>query len=442
MTIDLQTRWVAPFNALRKRLSDHLGSTANETQLPPSLAVIATNGSFGSLVTPALAADALRVLCDLGYGLKQPTLNPEVGSILTPLVNALLKQLPGARNSDYVIQLFRIDPDPFGYECGHTKWAGARLCANVAASTKDETFTQAYLDLFSTLLDLFPAGPRSEIFAQISGICCVKQSERPLESAEGLREVVINSVGMRLVLIPAGAFVMGASSGDDDADLTEEFPHDVRITKPFYLGAFQVTQQQYEHVMGENPSMFPGRFRPVEHLRWQDAVEFCRRLSDLPAEQEARREYRLPTEAEWEYACRAGTTTRFWTGDTIHASQACITSKKLLDGLSKPTMPVGSYPASPWGLHDMHGNVWEWCSDWFCREYYSCSPIDDPRGPDTGTHHVLRGGSASLVHGDCRSSSRGEAYLDGPSYDLKNAIAWYGDLGLRVVCSAVAGVGV
>ena len=105
-------------------------------------------------------------------------------------------------------------------------------------------------------------------------------------------------------------------------------PHDVRITRPFYLGVHQVTQEHYEQVMGDNPSMFRGRFRPVEHTRWQDAVDFCKRLSQLPAEREAGREYRLPTEAEWEYACRAGTSTTFSTGERIHASQACLTSRE------------------------------------------------------------------------------------------------------------------
>jgi formylglycine-generating enzyme required for sulfatase activity len=260
------------------------------------------------------------------------------------------------------------------------------------------------------------------------------RNQRPLEKGDGLPETVVNSLGMRLRLIQPGEFIMGKSLADADADYVEEMPHEVRITKPFYFGAHQVTQQQYEQVIGENPSMFRGRFRPVEHLRWQDAVEFCRRLSELPAEQEAGREYRLPTEAEWEYACRADTTTSFNTGDSLDASQACIRVAETMDGFSKPTRSVGSYPANQWGLYDMHGNVWEWCEDWFGREYYAVSRLDDPRGPECGTHHVLRGGAASSVAALCTSSSRGEAFLDGPSFNQRNAIAWYGDLGMRAVC--------
>ena len=186
--------------------------------------------------------------------------------------------------------------------------------------------------------------------------------------------------------------------------------------------------------MGSNPSRFRGRFLPVEHLSWRDAVEFCRRLSELPEEIESGRLYRLPTEAEWEYACRAGTTTRFSTGHKLSDSQARF-SKKLPNDLAQPTMPVGSYPPNPWGLFDMHGNVWEWTSDWFDKSYYEQSPIENPSGPASGSYHVLRGGSASEGAALCRSSSRGEAYLDGPSFDMRNPIGWYGDFGVRVACS-------
>jgi formylglycine-generating enzyme required for sulfatase activity len=434
MSVDLQFAVVSPFNTLKKQLSEWLDGVSSSSYLPPTLRLLVPEGSASSLVAPALSADLLRLICDSGFGEAGLDSHPERTALLTPLAAALLKQLQ--RQKQYhVLEAFRSDADPLGYQCGSVKWAGGRMCAKATASTGDETFVATYLSIVSSLASFLECG-ESQVH-EVSQLLERHRYEKPFESVDGLPSTVVNSLGMRLVLIPPGEFIMGASPDDKDADTVEEMPHDVRITRPFYLGVHQVTQEHYEQVMGDNPSMFRGRFRPVEHTRWQDAVDFCKRLSQLPAEREAGREYRLPTEAEWEYACRAGTSTTFSTGERIHASQACLTSRKLVDGLSKPTKPVGSYPPNQWGLYDMHGNVWEWCGDWFGREYYSSSPLDDPRGPDTGTHHVLRGGSASLIWQDCRSSSRGEAYLDGPSYDLKNAIAWYGDIGVRVACHVV-----
>jgi formylglycine-generating enzyme required for sulfatase activity len=439
MPVDIQTAVVGPFNALRKRLCELLGDDSTATKsLPLALKQLASVNAASTLVTPALSADMLRIICDAGFADLPDSLEidatPERTGMLGQLVDALLKQLHvHGRKHYHAIGAFRSDAEPFGYQCGQTKWSAARMCAKAAAATGDETFTSAYFGIISNLAASLELGERQ--VGEFSKVLEAYRHEKPFESVDGLAASVINSIGMKLALISPGEFMMGGSLGDKDADPIEEMPHEVRITKPFYLGVHQVTQEQYEHVVGENPSMFRGRFRPVEHLRWQDAVEFCRRLSELPAEQGAGRVYRLPTEAEWEYACRAATTTRFNTGDSLDASHACFAEFNATDGLSKPTKPVGSYPANPWGLHDMHGNVWEWCSDWFSREYYGDITISDPQGPAAGSYHVLRGGAASSVSGLCRSSSRGEAMKDGPSYDHKNAIAWYGDLGFRVVCS-------
>jgi len=239
---------------------------------------------------------------------------------------------------------------------------------------------------------------------------------------------VTNSLGMKFVPIPAGEFLMG-TPGDEG----EEYQHRVRISKPFLLGMHQVTQSQYEQVTGENPSLFEGRDRPVEHVSWKQAARFCELLSSLPDEQQAGRRYRLPTEAEWEYACRAGTTTQFNTGDTLERDQARLASKSLTE--PKKTKRVGSYPPNPWGLFDMHGNVWEWTNDWFSSEYYRESPAEDPQGPPSGTHHTLRGGSASVQAHECASAFRGEAAaVDGPETTTGQRFALYGDLGIRVVC--------
>lgn len=184
--------------------------------------------------------------------------------------------------------------------------------------------------------------------------------------------------------------------------------------------------------MGDNPSVFNGYTRPVEHISWKQAVQFCNKLSQLPAEKSAGRVYRLPTEAEWEYACRAGAETAFAFGDELTALQACFCEENVCE--PQPTMPVGMYPPNNWGLHDMHGNVWEWCSDWYGLDYYSKSPKADPKGPATGTHHVLRGGSASVEAFECRSAIRGESMMDKPYANSNARFEVIGDFGLRVVC--------
>jgi formylglycine-generating enzyme required for sulfatase activity len=220
---------------------------------------------------------------------------------------------------------------------------------------------------------------------------------------------VTNSIGMRVVLILPGKFVMGSPESEKGRN-DDEDAHEVEITRPFYLGAFEVTQEEYLRVQGKNPSQFaPGpaggsqvekseNRLPVENVSWNLAVEFCQRLSSLPEEKRERRIYRLPTEAEWEYSCRAGTTTPYHTGASLIATQAnCLGSR---------TTPVGSFPPNAWGLYDMHGNVWEWCQDWYEPNFYQKSPRQDPRGPDEGEGRVLRGGSWLSTVSSCRAAYR------------------------------------
>ena len=250
-----------------------------------------------------------------------------------------------------------------------------------------------------------------------------------------------NNVTMRLVLIPAGKFTMGSPDNEADRTADEGPQHEVTISKPFYMGVFEVTQEQYQQVMGTDPSYFKGATNPVETVSWLDAAEFCKKLSEKTG-----RRVTLPTEAQWEYACRAGTTTPFYTGDDLKPGRANArfpqTSpgawekamdwiRKLLgakaQAVSGRTTPEGSFPPSAFGLQDMHGNTWEWCSDWYGEDYYGNSPKTDPQGPATGQHRVLRGGCWSSYPGYCRSAFRGWIAVDGRGFNV--------GIGFRVVVS-------
>jgi formylglycine-generating enzyme required for sulfatase activity len=225
-----------------------------------------------------------------------------------------------------------------------------------------------------------------------------------------------NSVGMAFVLVPAGSFLMG-STPDEPGHRSNEGPaHEVIIGNAFYLGVHPVTQAAYLAVTGKNPARFHdsaggGREHPVEGVSWEEAAAFCRALSDRPEERAAGRSYRLPTEAEWEYAARAGTGTPFGFGANFGAAQGNFDAAYPY-GDAEPaassgrTTPVTRYPASAWGLHDMHGNVWEWCADWYGESYYAALPLRDPPGPPEGKFRVLRGGSWKNQATACRAAYR------------------------------------
>lgn len=215
-----------------------------------------------------------------------------------------------------------------------------------------------------------------------------------------------NSIGMKFVWIPPGSFVMG-SPKEEKERRDDETQHKVTLTKGFYMGVYTVTQEQWKEVMGNNPSFFKGEKNlPVDSVTWEDCQEFIRKLRVNDKEKKA---YRLPTEAEWEYACRAGTTTPFHTGETISTDQANYNGN-LVYGSGKKgvykqkTTPVGSFPANAWGLHDMHGNVPQWCQDWY-GEYPKDDAVD-PQGPEKGFHRVLRGGLWGGNPGASRSTHR------------------------------------
>ena len=219
---------------------------------------------------------------------------------------------------------------------------------------------------------------------------------------------ITNSIGMKLVRIPKGAFTMGSPESEEGRYSDEGPQRSVTISKDYYLGAYEVTQEQYQRIMGENPSEFMGTNNPVETVSWEDAVAFCKKLSELPEEKAAGRVYRLPTEAEWEYACRAGSTSRFGFGD----SDSQLGSYAWFDKNSaRTTHPVGQKTPNAWGLYDMHGNVWEWCAD--RKGDYSTSAVTDPAGPATGSYRVFRGASWRDGAAYCRSAIRNR-YV--PSY--------------------------
>jgi formylglycine-generating enzyme required for sulfatase activity len=235
-------------------------------------------------------------------------------------------------------------------------------------------------------------------------------------STQPAKELILDlgsNVSMKLVLIPAGKFLMGSPDGEPNRFPDEGPQHEVTISKPFYMGVYTVTQEQYEQVMGKNPSSFKGPQNPVETVSWDDAVEFCKKLS-----QKRGRAVSLPTEAQWEYACRAGSKSRFSFGDDDDKLGDYAWYWKNSDS---KTHPVGQKKPNDFGLYDMHGNVWQWCSDWYTESYANAGKTD-PTGPASGSIRVLRGGSWCHYPLICRS-----AYRYGLTPDLRGSL-----IGFRV----------
>jgi len=244
-----------------------------------------------------------------------------------------------------------------------------------------------------------------------------------------------------MVRINGGTFTMGAPANEHDIFNNDDPPHQVTVSS-FYIGKYEVTQKEYQEVMGTNPSQFKGDSLPVEMLTWYDAVEYCNKRSEKEGLTPAytinkdQRDpnnnntndkinwtvtwnknangYRLPTEAEWEYACRAGTTTTFNTGNNITTSQANYDGNFPYNNNAKgvyreKTTPVGSFAPNPWGLYDMHGNVREWCWDWYTpgspsSRINSEQTYIDPVGPDHGTYRMSRGGAWNYMAMHIRSA--------------------------------------
>jgi formylglycine-generating enzyme required for sulfatase activity len=249
-----------------------------------------------------------------------------------------------------------------------------------------------------------------------------------------LKELALDlggGVKLELRFISAGKFTLGSPA--TEAKRTEnETPHRVTLTQPFYMGKFPVTQEQYEALMGKNPSLIKAPRNPVEFVSWNDAQDFCTKLS-----KKSGKTVKLPTEAEWEYACRAGSTTAYYFGDNPAAladygwfsdnSDSKPGDKKAF--ANKMTHPVGLKKPNAWGLYDMHGNVCEWCQDWVDK--FTEQPAVDPQGPAAGKARVMRGGSCNLAAGDCRSAFR-------IAYPPERISGHVGGFGFRVVVTARA----
>lgn len=225
-------------------------------------------------------------------------------------------------------------------------------------------------------------------------------------SIEEEHQRIMSSFAQNMISVPAGAFLMGATEADmkQVGRIENELPlHQVTLSA-FEISAYPVTQEQWQAVMGKNPSRFKSADRPVENVSWHDAQAFCQKLNALVETPGcASLQFRLPTEAEWECACRAGTQTIWPFGnDPEQLGQYAWFNGNAIN----QAHPVGKFMPNAWGAYDMLGNVWEWCADWFDEEYYASSPMENPQGPTSGQTRVLRGGAWNNYPNICRSASR------------------------------------
>jgi formylglycine-generating enzyme required for sulfatase activity len=320
---------------------------------------------------------------------------------------------------------------------GNRKWRVVLLVGGAAA---------ALVFALVTAVILLTGGERTRRESQ------VKPSQGKEKDAAGklnqggevpaLAKEVENSIGMRLVKLPTGTFWMGSPEGAPGRAEDEGPRHEVEISE-FYLGVYEVTQAEYEKVTGTNPSWFSanggGRGKvarmdtrkfPVENVSWEGAMAFCEKLNKEDRKRPNGWVYRQPTEAEWEYACRGGARLyqAFHFGDGLSSDRANFDGKMPFgdagagDDLGQTTN-VGSYRPNDFGLFDMHGNVWEWCADWYGKDFYKASPRRDPPGPSEGTSRVFRGGSWSYDGKSCRSAHRAETLPSARSPDLGFRVA-------------------
>lgn len=247
---------------------------------------------------------------------------------------------------------------------------------------------------------------------KLAGLLASANKPRPAATAEASAASltaersfdVAPGVKLEMAMVPAGSFMMGNDAGESD----QKPVHRVNITKSFYLGKYEVTQEQWQAVMGNNPSDFTGPKNPVDRVSWDGCQVFLRRLNAKVRLEGGK--FVLPTEAQWEYACRAGSTTRYCYGDDESSLDAYAWYAA---NSGRRTHPVGENQPNAWGLYDMHGNVHEWCADWYDREYYATSPADDPTGPSGGDYRVFRSQGCGYGATSCYSARRDRGLSDG-----------------------------
>ncbi len=314
----------------------------------------------------------------------------------------------------------RIDTKPTGATIFVDGQKKGKAPVSLDNMTQKSILVKAELDGYETLEQTFEIKSGETIKRRIV------LAQIPIPAAP---KTISGPHGMEFVLIKAGSFMMGSPKDEPGAQENEWPQHKVKITKDFFMQTTEVTQGQWKAVMGDNPSSFKecGDDCPVERVSWNDVQRFIERLNVRGGE----KVYRLPTEAEWEYAARAGTTTPFAFGDCLSTDEANYDGNYPLQGCPegeyrKKTIPVGSLKSNAWGLYDMHGNVWEWCQDWYKKDYYKESPVDDPQGPDSGEYRVIRGGYWYRNAAYCRSADR-----DGDTPEFRNS-----DLGFRLLRSS------
>lgn len=282
-------------------------------------------------------------------------------------------------------------------------WAGLVVLGGAGAQAPPSPAPEVTLQLLTAALaakDKFAAEDRlAELEKLIPADARLAALREQVAALPGLKKNVTVDLGdgvtLELVLIRPGTFTMGSAGGDPD----EQPAHPVTLTKPFYLGKYEVTQEQWQAVMGSNPSYNQGAKNPVENVSWDDCQGFITKLN-AKAGVAAAGAFRLPSEAEWEYACRAGSTTAYCYGD----DEGTLADYAWYEANSGDTAPVGGKKANAWGLYDLHGNVWEWCQD---RDGgYPAAAVTDPTGPNSGSIRVNRGGGRLGSAVRCRSAVR------------------------------------
>ena len=280
-------------------------------------------------------------------------------------------------------------------------WTGLKILKNLAVGTYQIT---AEMNGFESKTQTITIQKDKNLPIEL------KLEKSKVQSSGG--KTITNSIGMEFVLIPSGTFKMGSSNGESD----EKPIHSVTISEAFYMGKYEVTQKEWKAVMGDNPSRFKGDKLPVEQVSWNDIQEFIKKLN----QKEGGTKYRLPTEAEWEYAARAGSNSKWSFGDNESqlGNYAWYGSNS-----NSQTHPVGQKKPNKYGLYDVHGNVWEWVQDWYDSNYYSSSPKTDSKGPSSGSYRVFRGGSWDYSAVSARSAYR---YITGP-------VSRRGIIGFRLV---------